>query len=139
MLCLSASDAEAKRHSCAPRGSKVLTSDKRGRVFWLKKPDGYRSVFGCLYRTGVKHALGDNPHGYDNHIGRVRLASPYVAFMESSISSQAQGEILRGLDLRSGRTVELGSVFNGNCCSDYETVRRFLVTSFGAVVWAHYT
>jgi hypothetical protein len=127
--------AAAQRHTCVLKGAKTAVSDKHARVFYVQKRDDVRFYYACLYRTGRMWALGSNPHYYGNQIGRVRLASPYVAFAEASISSQAQGEILNRLDLRSGRTVDLDGFFMGNCCEFGETLLRFLVTRSGAVVW----
>jgi hypothetical protein len=43
------------------------------------------------------------------------------------------------MDMRSGRVTALDGFFSGYCCrGQAQTLRRFLVTRFGAVVWAHY-
>jgi hypothetical protein len=139
LFAVSGTPAVAKRHHCNPPGAKSVTRDEHGRVYHVVRPDGryheFDRYYTCLYRTGRTHRLGtDLADGID----RVRLASPFVAWAEGQSSSQVQGESLIRMDMRSGRTTDLDGFFSGGCCpGEAATLRRFLVTRFGAVVWAH--
>jgi hypothetical protein len=140
-LCaVSPAPAEARRHHCNPPGAKSVTRDEHGRVYHAVRHHGrYNDVddyYTCLYRTGRTHHLGTD---FADAIDRVRIASPYVAWAEAESNSQIQGEALVRMDMRSGRTKRLDDFFSGGCCpGEATTLRRFLVTRFGAVVWARY-
>lgn len=130
--CIPAGAADAaKRHSCSPAGSRTVVSDRLGRVY-VVSPDAQPAYYGCLYRIGRRTALESNA----DDIGRIKMAGRYVAYSWDVASSQGSATVLERIDLRSGRRVELDSLLTGRYTS--EQVRRFLVTSFGAVVWARY-
>jgi DNA-directed RNA polymerase subunit N (RpoN/RPB10) len=100
---------------------------------------GHRSFYACLYRTGRRRPVGDNPHDVYNEIRGVKIASPYVAYVARWTSSQTVDDFLVRLDVRTGRDRQLDQIAVWRyCCSVLEQLRRFLVTPFGAVVWARY-
>lgn len=65
------------------------------------------------------------------------MAGRFVAATWFTDSSQGSATILERLDLRNGRSRELDIVYEDQTRS--EQIRRFLVTSFGAVIWARYS
>jgi hypothetical protein len=127
LFALPGTPADAKKHHCNPPGAKSVARDERGRVYYIDR-DGLQYYYACLYRTGRTRPVGDNPHDIDLDIVAVRLASPYVAFKQFYRSSQGTATDLSRLDMRTGRTVNLEPL---------DGIRRFVVTSFGAVVWIH--
>jgi|tagenome__1003787_1003787.scaffolds.fasta_scaffold20409013_2 hypothetical protein len=131
LLALVVAPAEAgPRHHCNPPGARSVARDERGRVYYIERNGDEDYYYACLYRTGRTLPLGNNPHSIaETEIAAVDIAMPYVAFTEVEYSSQATGTFLNRLNVRSGRTIEVGT--RGE-------VKRFVATSFGAVVWAQY-
>jgi hypothetical protein len=126
LFALPGTTAEAKRHHCNPPGAKSVARDERGRVYYVSRNDFDYYYYACFYRTGRTRPVGDNPHDIDLEIEAVRLATPYVAFKQFYRSSQSQATDLSRLDMRTGRRVVVEP--SGG-------TRRFIATSFGAVVW----
>jgi hypothetical protein len=142
LFVLPAAPAEANRHHCNPPGAKSVTRDERGRVYRVASDNyrdkGYDRYYTCLYRTGRTRWLGSDLL-FPDDVGRVRIASPYVAWAEDQSNSEAQGQVLHRMDMWSGRRTDLDGFFSGESePGQTATLRRFLVTRFGAVVWARY-
>jgi hypothetical protein len=114
----------AKHNPCWPKGSMTETRDARGRVYSFKRYGPYHV---CLYRTGRTRRVGT----FDDEVLHVELASPFVAYSVREDSSQGSADVLNRLDLRTGKVDILDY-------TDAGQMRRFLVTSSGAVVWARY-
>src|SRR3954454_6713527 len=119
--------ATAPHHDCTPPGAKSVARDERGRVYYIER-DGLQYYYACIYATGRTRPVGDNPHDSDLDIVALRLASPYVAFKQFYRSSQGDASDRRPLNIRTGRKLVL---------EEFGGIRRFLVTSFGAIVWVH--
>lgn len=125
--------AAAKKHGkCALRGSKTLAADAGGRVF--ARSDAYEQqyVYACLYRSGRRFPIGDNPHDDLVSIDLVALASPFVAYGETWRSSQGSYETLERLDLRSGRILALTQSTTEGGDGGIDQV---VATHRGAVAW----
>jgi hypothetical protein len=133
-LCWAPLTAEAAdRGKCAKRGSKTVTADKRGRVFYVQNRFEERRYYGCLYRIGRRFPIGDNPHDELNTLERVVLASPFVAYVVASPASGRSNERLDRVDLRTGSFVGVASE------SD-DRLGRHVLTRSGAMAWTtlHY-
>jgi hypothetical protein len=127
--------ATAKKNSkCTLRGSKTLAADARGRVFEKDHADG-AYIYGCLYRTGRRFAIGDNPHDDFLSIDALALASPFVAYGETTASTIGTYEIVERLDLRNGR---IKDVTDSKREDPDPGIDQVVLTPRGAVAWIGY-
>jgi hypothetical protein len=127
--------AAAKRHGkCAMKGSKTLAADARGRVFEKLNRDG-EFLYGCLYRTGRRFPLGENPHDDEVSIDILALTSPYVAYGETDRTPYGSTEFLARIDLRNGREKDVGDGFS--TLNADGPIEELLVTRGGALAWTY--
>jgi hypothetical protein len=128
--------AAAKKHGkCSMPGSKTLAADSRGRVFAKYNSDEEQYVYACLYRSGRRFPIGQNPHDDFVSIDLLALASPFVAYGETWRSSHGSYESVERLDLRSGRIRLLAesSTEGGDGGVD-----QLVATQRGAAAWLVY-
>ena len=124
---ISASEA-AQRGRCAMPGSTTVRADERARIF-KARGDHY----GCLRRTGKRYWLPD----YNDYIGKIRLASPFVAYVSyGGPSGSAVLDELIVMDLRTGEAEEAAEFGSGLGGSD--SVGELIVTRHGAAVWTQF-
>lgn len=122
-----AADANAKKRHCPANGA-TIAADSRARVWQVKRHDEL-SLYACLRRTGRVRRLTSGDIDYDS----VRLAAPFVVYVENEAGSGLVSEIIQRVDIRAGtqeRIAEFGTLSGeGSNLDDY------VVAHSGAVAW----
>jgi hypothetical protein len=138
-LALPLDSGAAKRHSCNPKGSRMIVGDRVARVFDVRSSDGFHAVFGCLLRTGRETYLGDEYHDSpDSPAGEVTrpvaLRGHWVAAAVVDVD-RSSGTFSRVSvrDLRTGRRRHFWRR-GGNCGPETE-VTAIRVSARGSAGW----
>jgi hypothetical protein len=111
-----------------------VRADAGGRVFKLTDKLGDETYYACSYRVGKRWDISDT---YD--ISRVRLASPYVAFVRWDVGSRISEYDLYVVDLRTGTERHAAEFRSEPFSVSSDRIRQFVLSRRGRVAWIRET